>query len=227
MKKFFVIMMVVFTTNVVFAGEKTQQPTDEALDEAVVPLKESGKRFGEGTTEMPYRVLFTKEGIANGGCPGYLDGKGKFDASLAESQMRGLYAKGIRIIFSLVRGSELRPVIEKLKAEGLEIEHVATHLNTNSYDLAARNKKIFAQIAGMKSVYVHCRHGAHRAVVATTGALLKRGSVSSLGDAFHRAGGNLNNFKGRAYATPMLSQLIQYAKKLGIPVEDEFIIASK
>ena len=195
---------------------RKEAESNEALDRAVVPLEESG-RSGKGSVETPYRALFTKEGIANGGCLGHLDGHSKFDPELAEAQIRSLKAKGIKAIFGLIDVKKIQPI-----AERLGVEQVVTHLNASSNRLTARNIKIFEQLAGMKDVYVYCRHGAHRAIIATTGAFLKRGATS-FGDAFRRAGGELMNFRGFAHAIPLLSQTVEYAKKQDIPVEERYL----
>ena len=197
--------------------------TDKALDEAEVRLEEEG-RSGKGTDRLPYRFLTAAPGVANGGCLGYLDGKGEFDPELAKSQIRSLAKNGVKNIFSLYGGSKIKPIVAQLANEGLDIAQFNAHLNTDSATLTEHNIRIFERLAKLENVYIHCRHGAHRAIIATAGAMLKKGAPS-LEAAFTQAGGKLSNFIGRDYAVPMLSQLIEYSQKLGKPVEEEFLSA--
>jgi protein tyrosine phosphatase (PTP) superfamily phosphohydrolase (DUF442 family) len=187
----------------------------------VVPLEESDGRSGRGTEEVPYRALFTKEGIANGGCLGLIDGYSKFDPELAEAQIQHLKTKGIKIIFGLIDVKRIKPITKKVG-----VEYATACLNASNDHLTAHNIRIFEQLADMQGVYVYCRNGAHRSIIATTGAFLKKGA-ESFGDAFRRAGGELINFRGFDYAIPMLSQAIEYAKRLGITVEQRYLKAVK
>ncbi len=189
-------------------------PFDGELDETKI---KSSERIDPGTSQIPYRFVNINEYLANGGSIGFTEGKGQknFSPQIAESQLRFMASQGFKEVVSLVHKQEIQNVISannlpiKL-SEGLPSQY-DTSMMTPANELIIN--KIAENINKNIKTYVHCRHGAHRAVISSALALLKAGKTNNLEEAFKMAKGNLGSFYNKNYID-ILTGAMQYAKRL-------------
>jgi len=188
-----------------------------SLSLAFSPVAPTGERKGAGTEHWPYR-LFLTETISNGGCPGYVSGSNQepFKRDLALKQLKALASEhGITMVVSLVQRDQIASLAKQVP---LAQEAWKMHTEDRNYQ---RNVKLFEHVAELSKthrVYVHCRHGTHRAVIVTMGAFIAAGKAKSVGEAFRLADGHLGSFQA-GYSRPYLRHLVRYAREKGIVVE--------
>ncbi len=195
------------------------------LSAAQVETSVSSARNSRATDQLPYRTFGTGN-VYNGGFIGFEGGsKTAFSRRRAESQIKYLYSRGVRTIINLAseNGEETRQVREIISSLGFAIDYQVKVVNVS--DDFNDNKALFelvgAKISDGKGMYIHCRHGAHRAPFLTAGGFLASGKVTSLGDAFSKAGLSTKKYE-EIKATKLLKQLIDYADSKGIAVEREY-----
>jgi len=185
-----------------------------------------GRRKRDGTLFWPYRFYWAIP-VSNGGCPGFHDGEEKdFDPELAKEQMRILGQEyGVDMIVSLACREHMSALTSRLTRHGQahpEQESVRLWVADKYYP---RNRKTFlrlGELAEEKHLYIHCRHGSHRAVIATMAALIASDGASSLGDALLRARGHLASFRP-GYARPLFRHIVRFALERGLEVEQKYI----
>ena len=185
-----------------------------------------GRRKRDGTLFWPYRFFWSAP-VSNGGCPGFHDGQEtKFDSDLAREQLRILGREyGVDMVVSLACREHMSALTSRLTRHGEahpEQESVRLWVADKYYP---RNRKTFlrlGQLAEEKHLYIHCRHGSHRAVVATMAALIASDGASSLGDALLRSRGHLASFRP-GYARPLFRHIVRFALERGLEVEPKFI----
>ncbi len=222
-----------------WTGDATQSTKELRDDEAAAPkstesekqerataaLEEVVRRKGRGTKRWPYRFLPAGR-ISNGGCPGYtVGGVGDFDASLARAQLRSLHTNyGIEVVISFSHRGSMKSVGRRLSQEtdgGLRQESIKLYLEPRNYKRNVKTFEYLGNLSKKNSLYIHCLHGTHRAVLATIGALIASGQVKSFGEAMAKADGRLESFKP-GYAKPFFLQIVRYALQKGIDVEDVY-----
>ncbi len=185
-----------------------------------------GRRQRDGTLFWPYRFYWAVP-VSNGGCPGFHDGEETdFDPDLAKEQLRILGQEyGVDMVVSLACREHMTALSTRLDRHGVdhpEQESVRLWVDDKYYP---RNRKTFlrlGKLAEEKHLYIHCRHGSHRAVVATMAALIASHGASSLGDALLRARGHLASFRP-GYARPLFKHIVRFALEQGLVVEQEYI----
>jgi uncharacterized protein YgiM (DUF1202 family) len=185
-----------------------------------------GRRKRDGTLFWPYRFFWSSP-VSNGGCPGFHDGDEKdFDPELAKEQLRVLGQEyGVDMIVSLACREHMAALTTRMTRHGQtspEQESLRLWVNDKYYP---RNRKTFlrlGQLSKEKHLYIHCRHGSHRAVVATMAALIASNSASSLEDALLRARGHLASFRP-GYARPLFRHVVRFALEQGLEVEQKYI----
>jgi len=194
-----------------------------------------GKRGGDGNSKTPYRFLAVKLSnpdtgtshlLTNGGAPGTKHPSNKSDIyrkNWAKSQMRELYNKGVRVVVSFASRQKMPIIMKELREEGINMTHIVKRYPKKAADYEELFGKIGKYISDGVSVYVHCKHGTHRAPAGTAGGLMASGRVKSLGQAMKLAG--LNPYK---YPSPdnghwdgeiILKHLFHFAKKQGLKIE--------
>ena len=195
------------------AEQEEKSPFDGQLDEKRI---RNLKRASPGTRNIPYRFTTLSNELSNGGSIGFLNGsrESKFDENIALTQLQWLEKNGIQEIISLVHGSDIQNVIQKNK---LKIK-VGSAVPLNTSSMTTSNEVIIDKIAqninkGIKT-YVHCRHGAHRAIISSALGLLKAGKTNSLDQAFNMAGGTFDSFYNKDYI-PILQMALSHAKDKG------------
>lgn len=185
-----------------------------------------GKRQRDGTLFWPYRFYWDSP-VSNGGCPGFVNGdKAEFDADLADDQIRLLVQEyDVDVIISLACREHMTALVDRLGRHGKPVpeqESIRLWVNDKYYP---RNRKTFlhlAKLAEDKRLYIHCRHGSHRAVVASMAALIGAGLAHSLGDALLRSRGHLGSFKP-SYARPLFRHIVRFALEQGLEVEPRYL----
>ena len=185
-----------------------------------------GRRQRDGTLFWPYRFYWAVP-VSNGGCPGFHDGvETDFDPELAREQLRILGREyGVDMVVSLACREHMAALSTRLDRHGVdhpEQESVRLWVNDKYYP---RNRKTFlrlGKLAEEKHLYIHCRHGSHRAVVATMAALIASRGASSLGDALLRSRGQLASFRP-GYARPLFRHIVRFALEQGLEVEQKFL----
>ena len=204
------------------AGTSTAGREQEAKHTIV---EEDVERKGRGTKRWPYRFLPAGR-ISNGGCPGYsVGGVGDFDARLARTQLRSLHKNyGVEVVISLSHRGSMKRVGKRVAREtdgALRQESLKLYLDARNYERNVKTFEYLGELSQRNSLYIHCLHGTHRAVLAMIGALIASGQVKTLGEAMRRADGRLKSFKP-AYARPFFKQIVRYALQKGVDVEDVY-----
>jgi|19_taG_2_1085344.scaffolds.fasta_scaffold20141_6 hypothetical protein len=155
--------------------------------------------------ELP-RKFFTHKSltISKGGAPGYMgkiNGKATFDTKRAKRQVRSLHGIGITTIVSLDHCNYVKRILKSLARQGIDIKQICMKIRSGERGYL-KNPKVYDMVVSLvqngENVYIHCRHGVHRAVTAFTGALLTMDEALSFEEAFKEAGGNKRNFRGKS-----------------------------
>lgn len=209
-------------------AEAMQTVEVSSMEHAEIPEDWDDSRNRSATAERPYRTFISPDGnVLNGGCIGYGSGKGgTYSSELARSQIESLADMGITRIISLTYShDEGRADLRKLFAE-YDTRGVIQH---EKWDHPFRAKHFEAMgeiIRSGQPVFIHCRHGAHRAPVVTMGGFLASGQCSSFDDAFKKTGAGLASFdarnSGNAGGPKLFRRVVQYAIDQDIPVEEEY-----
>ena len=210
------------------AKETAKKPKNYSVD-ILIKKERLRKQVSE---KIPHNYHYSKikigdkeSTIAVGGRPGCLESqKASYDIKKAKSQIKSLVEdRGIDVIVSMDSKKLIKNAVKELRKEGINVVHEGYSFRLSD-SVHKKNIQLFEKLGKYinegKSIYIHCRHGAHRAPSTTVGALLASGKVKSLGEAFYLAGLKLNNYtKNRKRENQHIGQLARYAASKGIPVE--------
>ncbi len=185
-----------------------------------------GKRQRDGGTFWPYRFYWSTP-VSNGGCPGFVSGDpADFDPQLANEQMHVLAEEyDIDMVISLACREHMTALAKRMSRRGEDVpeqESIRLWVNDRYYP---KNRATFlrlGELAQERRLYIHCRHGSHRAVVATMAALIAADRVSSLEDALLQARGHLESFRP-GYARPLFRHVVRFALERGIDVAPKYL----
>ena len=164
----------------------------------------------------PIRNFHAYAGAMKGAVPGYAKKPVYFDSRLAEDHLRHLYNDmGVRLVVSLDHCKNMAKLIEEINEEfpGVDLRHMCRRVGRHK-KYYKRNITLFKEIArliGGETFYIHCRHGAHRAVTTLTGAWIAKDKLT-FKEAFERAGGNIKHFRSK-FHHELLGQARRYAKE--------------
>ena len=188
----------------------------------------SGKRVESADVSETniYKFLELNPHLANGGCPGHESGDrdSEFSISLATAQIENLASRGYTYHINLLypdnkgEGKKVKDAYKAAKAtyefqnpgKKFPLKYLSLYVsdyNENGGDGNTVNtpgqrntaRELTKLIRAGEKLYIHCRHGTHRAPIATVLALVGTGQVDSYEEALSLAGLDENNFKNYGY----------------------------
>ncbi len=175
--------------------DKETEDIQQTFDNASVATLANSPRAKVGDNTRPYRYFEGAHGISNGGAPGYKDGHGDFDQYLAVSQLNALYDSGVRTIVSLSKSKEVANAIKMLEVrDGKVLKQITGHISNTKRNNNIKLAQKVASSSKAGNIYIHCRHGAHRAPTLASDVMLAKGYATTKSEAFAKAGVNKGDF---------------------------------
>lgn len=172
--------------------------------------------------ELPihYKENIGLNNLARGGAPGYLGRSGKWNKEIAIKQLRGMYNKGVRVIFFLSKQNE--PNVKIAQEIGFTVPDPKLkkyETGDSRFNKITDNAKELYDMVKSKKCAALCRHGNHRAGGLSIVMQIMDGA-KSMTEAFNKAQSKLSDYN--VDGKGVLKTIIKFAEEKNIQIDPKF-----